>query len=260
MLNGNQSLRPHGTIEYFDSNARVALLYPENHYGNYINNIINNIADNSEAIIVNKASYMEDLSDARNAIKNLGMYDKRKNELERQKKILQNKNDDISKRALKKIQKFETIGVLNFTHVIIADYNIRLLKIVPLLPFYDIDPNNIQFVGTGVWDDEAFFYEPSLQGAIFPGIIKEKRNDFIEEYMKSYNSRPIRTATIMYDLVGLINYIVGNQNTLNSTYELLNNEKTSFDGIDGKFIFKKNLIKRDLNILQIKEGKAFLIK
>ena len=29
-------------------------------------------------------------------------------------------------------------------------------------------------MGTGVIDDKTFFYEPSLQGAIFPGIPEKK--------------------------------------------------------------------------------------
>ena len=64
----------------------------------------------------------------------------------------------------------------------------------------------------------------------------------------------------MYDLVGLLNYIVENQLTLESTFELLNNQNVSFVGIDGKFSFENNLIKRDLDILRIKDGKAILIE
>ena len=247
-------------FKYFNSDDRIALLYPENHYGYYINNIIDIISTNSRALIVNKASYLEDISNARDAIKQLGKYELRRYELERQKKILQNKNDEISKRALKKIEKFETIGELDFTHLIIADYNIRLLEIVPLLPFYDIDPNKIQFVGTGVWDDEAFFNEPSLQRAIFPGISRDNRKNFIEEYINAYSSNPIRIATIMYDIIGLLNYIIENQLDIETTFKLLNDQSLSFEGIDGKFSFENNLIKRDLDILQINNGNAILIE
>ena len=247
-------------FNYFDSDDRIALIYPENNYGNYINDIIDIISTNSNSIIVNKTSYLEDISNARNAIKSLGKYEIRKQELERQKGILQNKDDEISKRALKKIEKFETIGDLDFTHLIIADYNIRLLEIAPLLPFYDIDPNKIQFVGTGVWDDRAFFNEPSLQRAIFPGVSIEKRQSFIDEYINAYNSKPKRIVTIMYDLIGLLSYIVENQPNLESVFKLLNNQSLSFEGIDGKFSFENNLIKRELDILRIIEGEALLIK
>jgi hypothetical protein len=247
-------------FDHFDSNARVALLYPENNYGNYISRIIDNFSINSEAMLVSKSSYNEDMSNARDAIKQLGKYELRRKEFERQKKILQKSNNEFSKKALKKIEKFETIGTLDFTHVIIADYNIRLLEIAPLLPFYDIDPNKIQFVGTGVWDDEAFFDEPSLQKAIFPGISKEKRENFIEQYINTYNLKPLRASTIMYDLVGLLSYIINNKYTLDSAFVFLNDPNLSFEGIDGKFSFENNLIKRDLEILQIKDRKALLLK
>jgi len=245
-------------FDYFDPNVRIALLYPEDYYGIYISNIIDNFANNSQALLVSKISYYEDTGNARDAIKRLGKYEIRKKELERQKKILQTKNDEISLKALRKIEKFETIGELDFTHILIADHNIRLLKIAPLLPFYDIDPNKIQFVGTGVWDDKAFFNEPSLQGAIFPGVSKEKRENFFKEYIHTYGFEPIRTATIMHDVVGLLNYIALNQLNIRSTHLLLNDNNLLFDGIDGKFYFKDNLIKRNLKILKIDKGNAIL--
>ena len=49
-----------------------------------------------------------------------------------------------------------------------------------------------------------------------------------------------------------------NQLTLEKTFELLNNPKLSFEGIDGHFSFENNLIKRELKLLQIKDGKALL--
>ena len=80
-------------FNYFKSNSRIALLYPENDYGYYINSIIDHYATNSKALIVNSASYKSDLSNAREAIKELSKYELRKYEIERQKKILKTKND-----------------------------------------------------------------------------------------------------------------------------------------------------------------------
>ena len=247
-------------FNHFDSNSRIALLYPENQYGYYISKIIDNIAAASNSLIINKASYNENLSNAREAIKELSKYELRRYELERQKKLLKYRKDDVSKKALKKIEKYETLGELDFTHVIIPDHNIRLLQIVPLLPFYDIDPNKIQFVGTGVWDDEAFFNEPSLQQAIFPGVSKEKRKIYFDEYINVYNDEPIRTITLIHDLVGLISFFIENKHSINSARSLLNDQKISFDGIDGKFSFEDNLITRELEILQIIDGTTELKK
>ncbi len=244
----------------FKTNSKIALLYPENNYGYYINSIIDSFATKSNSIIINRASYKEDLSNARSAIKELSKYELRKYELERQKTILKSKNDEESKRALKKIQRFETTGVLDFTHLILADYSIRLLQIAPLLPFYDIDPQKVQFVGTGVWDDEAFFNEPSLQGSIFPGIPQSKRRQYFSDYYLQYGEQPTRTITIPYDLIGILEFIINNKLNLQETQQLLNDKSTSFDGIDGKFSFKKNIISRELNVLKISNGKANLVK
>ncbi len=244
----------------FDSNSRVVLLYPENNYGYYINSIIDPIAVKSNAIIINRASYKEDLTNAREAIKELSKYELRKYELERQKTILRTKDDQVSKKALKKIEKFDTTGLVDFTHIILPDYNIRLLQIAPLLPFYDIDPKKVQFVGTGVWDDKVFFNEPSLQGAIFPGVLQKKRINFIDSYYKNYNKTPTRTITIPYDLMGIIDYVVSQKLSLKDFYRLLNDPNTTFEGIDGKFSFKNNIISRELDILKISRGSANLIR
>ena len=71
---------------------------------------------------------------------------------------------------------------------------------------------------------------------------------------------PIRTSTIVYDLIGLLSYFYENKFQINDIKNLLNAGQTKFDGIDGKFVFKDNLIKRELNILEISNGKTKLIK
>ena len=63
------------------------------------------IADQSDSVIVNRASYKEDLTNVREAIKELGKYELRKYELNRQKKILATKKDEQSKKRLKKLRK-----------------------------------------------------------------------------------------------------------------------------------------------------------
>ena len=78
--------------------AKVALLYPENDYGYLINSFIDDIIFESSSILVNRSSYKDDLSNVRDAIKELGKYELRKYELNRQKQILSSKNDERSKK------------------------------------------------------------------------------------------------------------------------------------------------------------------
>ena len=243
-------------FNYFEDNSKIALLYPENEYGYLINSIIDEIVNKSNSILINRASYKNDLSNVRSSIKELGKYELRKYELERQKKILSLKNDKESIKRLKKLEKFKTTNDFDFTHVLIADYGINLLQVAPLLPYYDIDPNVIQFIGTGVIDDINFFYEPSLQGAIFPGIEKNERMDLIKKYSDFYDDNFMRISTLPYDLIGLLNLIFKKNMSLRELVNLLNDPSIRFDGIDGGFYFKNNMIERDLDILKISNGTA----
>ncbi len=241
---------------YLEKDSKVALIYPENNYGYTINLLIDEVVNNSDAVLVNRASYKQDLSNVRDAIKELGKYELRKYELERQKKLLSNKKDKKSKLRLNKLKKFKTTSDYDFTHILIADYGLNLLQVAPLLPYYDIDPNIVQFMSTGVIDDDNFFFEPSLQGTIFPGTEKSKRIKLIEQYGSIYNENLLRISTLPYDLVGLLNYIYSNNLSYLQTIKLINNSNLKFDGVDGKFYFKQNMIQRDLDILKISNGFA----
>tara|TARA_B100000700_G_C14998337_1_gene835043 strand:+ start:233 stop:1516 length:1284 start_codon:yes stop_codon:yes gene_type:complete len=243
-------------FNYFPPNSKIALIYPQNSYGYRISNLADSISESSKSIIVNRASYKEDLTDIRVSIKELGKYELRKYELNRQKKILALKKDQDSKNRLKRLEKFVTTNDYDFTHIIIADYGLRLLQVAPLLAYYDIDPNVVKFVGTGAWDDFIFFNEPSLQGSIFPGIEYYKRKSLIDEYEEVYEDKLLRISTLPFDLVGLTAYLINNKYNLEKSYNLLNNSKSKFDGVDGNFYFISNLIERDLEILMIKNGEA----
>ena len=54
----------------------------------------------------------------------------------------------------------------------------------------------------------AFFTEPTLQGAIFSGIEEIHRDEFSLITLMFIGERPLRTATIPYDLVGVLSYLV----------------------------------------------------
>ena len=77
--------------------------------------------------------------------------------------------------------------------------------------------------------------------------------------MEIYDDEFLRISTLPYDLIGLINFIYTKKYKLGGVIELLNNPNKKFDGIDGNFYFKDNLIERDLNILKIANGNSFVI-
>jgi len=246
-------------FDYLPENSKVAIVYPENSYGYKINEIVDSVSERSKSIIINRASYKENLENVRSAIKELGKYELRKFELNRQKKLLSLNKDENSKQRLKKLERFTTTNDYDFTHVLIADYGVRLLQVAPLLAYYDIDPNIVGFIGTGAWDDKIFFNEPTLQNAIFPGVEYKKRQNLIDEYADTYDEGLMRVSTLPYDLIGLLTYLINNNYSLKEFYELVDSKNFIFDGVDGNFYFNNNLIERELKILQINNGEALQI-
>ncbi len=89
----------------------------------------------------------------------------------------------------------------------------------PLLPYYDIDPNVVRFVGTGAWDDEVFYDEPSLSGSIYPGIEYNNRQQLNDDYKDLFKERLLRTSTLPYDIVGLLDYLINNNYSISAFYK-----------------------------------------
>ena len=54
-------------------------------------------------------------------------------------------------------------------------------------------------------------------------------------------------------------YLIKNNYSLKEYYELVSSKNFIFDGVDGNFYFKNNLIERELKILQINNGKAIQV-
>jgi hypothetical protein len=59
--------------------------------------------------------------------------------------------------------------------------------------------------------------------------------------------------------VGLLDYLINNDYTTSALFETLQNSKIRFVGVDGNFYFSNNRIDRELQVLQIKNGKANVI-
>ena len=90
-------------------------------------------------------------------------------------------------------------------------------------------------------------------------IIARVSDEEIIADQKSYEEDFLRISTLPYDLMGLINFIYSKEYKFGDVIDLLNNPNKKFDGIDGNFYFKNNMIERNLNILKISNGNSFVI-
>ena len=95
-----------------------------------------------------------------------------------------------------------------------------------------------------------------MQSAVFPGVEKNKRIKLINNYFDIYEENLNRTSTLPYDLIGLLNFIYSRNMNLYEVKKLLDSQNVRFEGVDGNFYFKNQIIERDLNMLRISNGIA----
>jgi ABC-type branched-subunit amino acid transport system substrate-binding protein len=94
-------------------------------------------------------------------------------------------------------------GERGFDAVLLPEGGARLRAVAPLLPYYDIDPKTVRFLGTGLWDDPTIGSEPALVGGWFAAPPPQENGAFQKRFEETYGRRPVRVASLGYDAVAL---------------------------------------------------------
>ena len=117
-----------------------------------------------------------------------------------------------------------------------------------------IDPQKIQILGTGLWNDARILKLPAMQGAWFAAPENAGFNAFATRYRAKYGSDPTRIATLSYDAVSLVAALARTQGSRRFDETVLTNA-SGFNGADGVFRFRPDGVNdRGLSVLQIAAG------
>ncbi|WP_428248950.1 penicillin-binding protein activator [Ferrovibrio sp.] len=139
----------------------------------------------------------------------------------------------------------------------------RLRALAPLLPYFDIDPRAVRFMGTGLWDDPSLGNEPALIGGWFAGPPPEGFEEFRKRFEQSYGRRPPRLASLAYDataLAGVLSRNIGNGQGSENVgsgpgglfADAVLNNPDGFAGYDGLFRFRADgVVERGLAVLEV---------
>ena len=132
-----------------------------------------------------------------------------------------------------------------------------LVNLTSILPYYDVDPKKIQYIGNSTWGKELILKDPSLNGAYFTSLDIEEKSIFDREYKNIFNKDPHSLAIFVYDVVGLISSLSLKHSII--TKEMLHSN-TGYIGLSGWFRFEENgKVSRIPNILHIHNNK-FVVK
>lgn len=109
----------------------------------------------------------------------------------------------------------------------------------------------LQLVGTGLWDDQRVYSDPTMQGGWFAAPDASGFRGFSTRYRAKYGSEPLRAATLSYDAVSLVAALVKTQGAQRFSEQVLTNT-SGFSGIDGIFRFRADgANERGLSVMRV---------
>ena len=97
----------------------------------------------------------------------------------------------------------ETLGDIPYDAVFMPEGGLALRNLAPLLPYFDINPKRVKFIGTALWDDPSLSQEPPLHGGWFAAPDGRNWAGFAKRYARIYRTEPPRLASMAYDAVAL---------------------------------------------------------
>lgn len=223
---------------------RFAVIAPQNDYGNAVVNALRLALDAYGGQLTEVALFDPAIEDQTPTIRALAKYDSRRRAQIQQ---LQGKNDAASKAALRQLQD-QISSEMNFDAVLIAEAGSRLRAMAPLLPYYDIDPAKIRFLGTAQWDEPGLGTEPALVGAWFAAASPDARAAFDKRYEQVFKRKPPRLASLAYDAAALAAVVARGRGF---TAEALR-QPSGYAGVDGIFRLRPDgLVDRGLAVLEV---------
>ena len=233
---------------------RFAVLAPDDAYGQIVVRQFRQSVAAAQLELSRVAFFAADGSDTEFVVRQLADYDERREALEAERLALASRDDEISQRALRRLETLDTLGDVPYDALFVPDGGDRLRQVVPLLPYYDIDPTNVRLMGTGLWDDPKTLSEPTLVGGWFVGPPREARDRFEARFREAYGRAPHRLAALAYDATALAAALARSPAGADFSALALG-DRRGFLGADGIFRFDEvGLPERGLAVLQVRKG------
>lgn len=238
---------------------RIAVVAPEGAYGNAVVAAFQKAVEKYQVTDAGTLLYPTESADMTKVFRAFTNYDVRAAKLLRAIAKTHGKTDARSRRARAKAKRDIKVDVPEWDAVIIADGGARLLLAASMLAFYDVNPDKVQYLGTGQWDDPTVAREPNLKGGWFAAPPPEARAKFVAKFKAQFKSNPPRIATLAYDAVALAAVLARSEGGANFGPDAIASAN-GFIGIDGIFRFlPTGLSQRGLAVLEVAEDEIRMI-
>ena len=185
-------------------------------------------------------------------IEKLTNYSERKQQLKNKIKRIENSSIQNKEKKIESLKMKDTLGSINFDSVIIADFDESLKSVANSLLYTDVSARRIKYITLNQWFDKTLLKEKSLQPIYFPSVNKNNYNDFVNNFQNLYNSNPDQLSFLSYDLIGLVYFLLYENNFKVS--KKIFYKKSKFKGKIGIFEINKNVITHQLNFYSVENN------
>ena len=215
-------------------------------------NEIKKAISNSKIKIIDNYIYDTDPTKLTAQIEKITHYEKRKKNLEDEIVRLEKLDETNKEKLIERLKKNDTLGDVNFDSIVISDFDESLKSVTTSLLYTDISPKKKYIITLNQWFDESLLKETSSQPLYFPSANKNNYDNFSSEYFEKYNEYPNQLSFLSYDLVGLIYYLILQNNSIID--KKIFTKKTFFKGKVGVFEIKNNKINHILNFYKVEDN------
>jgi ABC-type branched-subunit amino acid transport system substrate-binding protein len=139
--------------------------------------------------------------------------------------------------------------------VLMPEQGTLLRALAPLLPYYNVNTNEVKLLGISAWDNPRLTREPALRGGWFAAPDPNISSAFKQRFKAAFGEAPPKLASLSYDAT-LLAARLGQTQRRRGRFDLaaITNPNGYF-GADGLFRLRGDgTIERGLAILEIQPG------
>ena len=235
--------------------STYSALIPDSAYGDTISRAFGDSVGDAGGTVEMIESYPRSAEAVFEPVRRLADYAARTKARRDEVRFLKSLNDDMTDEIAAKLEEREVLEDLNVDAILVPEGGELLRTLAPLLPYYEVDPAKVKFLGTGLWFDSGLKDEPPLHGAWFAAPDPDSATAFLDRFEETYSRPAPRIATLAYDAVALIAAILREKQPADQI--LLGDFQgiDGFYGIDGLFRFlPSGRAERALSVLEITEN------
>lgn len=199
---------------------RFAILAPTSPYGSIVNQSYRNALQHSNAILDEMALYDPNSPDYTGVVEQLS---------------IAYQNDP-------------------FDALMLPEGGAKLRQIAPLLSAFQIGPQTVQILGTGLWaNDPALAQETGLIGGWYATTDPARWQQFADRYAGIYGAPPDQRAGLVYDAITMI--VALGKSPMRDFSEAALTNPSGFSGVTGVFrLHPDGTVQRQLAVIEVVPG------